>query len=126
LSYFSIGAENGLTRRYVSSFQEKHYEFVVMQSDLDDAPVWHETETNPPFSLRAAITSASAVAKKIPNSEDWKVSSITLEKNGNRAGQWIYVVVFTTFYKDTILVGPLNTFKIPVLLNGKTPELKMR
>jgi hypothetical protein len=123
---FSAPAQADLTRRCVSRFENKQYELVVVQSDLDAAPLWSEDQPNPPLSMRAAITSAREVAKKVPNSDDWRVSKIILEESGNKAGQWIYVVEFTTFYKDTVLLGPGHTFQVPVLLNGKTPELKVK
>ena len=118
-------AQENVTRRCISSFQNKQYELIVTQPDLDDAPLWSDEQENPPLSARAAVAHAREVAKKVPNSQDWKVSRILLERSGNR-GQWIYIVQFTTYYKDTILLGSGNLFDVPVLLNGKTPNLKLK
>lgn len=119
-------AQENVARRCINSFQNKQYELIVTQSDLDGAPLWSDEQENPPLSARAAIAHAREVATKVPNSQDWKVSRILLERSGSRVGQWIYIVQFTTYYKDTILLGPGNLFDVPVLLSGKTPNLKLK
>lgn len=116
-------AENQLVERCVNVFQDKQYEIVVMQADLDSAPLWAEDQLNPPLSVRAAIAHARQLSRKVPESNEWKVSTVILKRIGNKDGQWIYVVEFTPYHRETILLGSLKTFKIPVLMNGKTPDL---
>ena len=96
-----------------------------MKSDVDNAPLWRESEPNPPLSLRAAIAKAGEVVKRIPDSTEWKLNSITLERVGSRDGMWVYLVRFKPYQKDTITLGPA-AFIVPILLDGKTPELKVK
>ena len=122
-----LSAEDNLVRRLTSRYEGKVYEFTVMQSDLDAAPVWPEGDQNPPLSPRSALDAAREyVARAVQDSNRWTVSKICLESSGQKPGRWLYVVEFTSFpNRDQVLLGPGHSFGIPVLMNRSVVEPKI-
>lgn len=122
-----LGAEEKLVRRLTSRYEGKIYEFTVMQSDLDAAPVWPEAEQSPPLSPRGALDAAREyVARTVQDPSRWTVRKICLESSGQKPSRWLYVVEFTSFpNRDEVLLGPGHSFAIPVLMNRRILEPKI-
>jgi hypothetical protein len=118
-----------IVKRVNNRYKGKDYEIAVSAADLISAPKWDEDRENPPLSARRAVTLARDYALRvIPNSGITDVQSISLESAGAKERQWIYVISFWADPRDrrAIQLGPLNVFRVPVLLNGNIPEPVIR
>ena len=122
---FCVSGEDGLAKRSVATFKGKQYELVVMQSDLDRAPLWRPADPNPPLAQRDAVASARKAVSEIPESTDWKVTALTLERVGHD-GQWVYMVQFALDREGLTNHTLPHRFKVPVLLNAEVPKLTLR
>jgi len=108
-------------------YQGKIYELTLMQSEMEKAPIWNEKDPNPPLSVRDALKiGKDYVAKLVPKSENWLVSSVILARFGSREGQWMYTVQFAMYDGKAPLLGGGHEFKVPVLFDGTTPKAEIK
>jgi hypothetical protein len=120
----SAPAEDRELRCFTNYHDEKFYQTVVRQSDLDRAPRWDAGEARPPLRARRAMFAAREhVAKLIPGSGMWPIHTVSLEPVG-ALEQWIYVVEFTRIPLEGIgsLSGP---FRVVVLMDGTIIQPKI-
>jgi hypothetical protein len=114
-------AEDPVVRRTSSSFDGRNYDTVITKSNLEMAPRWSADQDNPPLSVRAAEKKARDCIKRVvPKSEQWVLRRISLEPVGQDG--WIYVVEFTAHQRGQTFIGGVETFAVPVLMNGSIPE----
>jgi hypothetical protein len=114
-----------LVRRILNQYLGNDYTFVLMQSDLDSAPLWRADHEEAPLSIRSAYTLAlQCVTNVVPDASNWIINKIGTERLGRKRDQWVYIVEFTTYSSNPneVLLGGPHIFTLPILMNGKTVD----
>jgi len=123
----TLQAEPAVAMRLLNTYQQKEYQFVITQADLDRSPAWEENQDAAPLAPRAAVESARRYAmddllRKVRPSQQWLMRRITIEHVGGRENQWIYIIDFIPEQGDAVLLTALPVFRIPVLMDGTVPR----
>jgi hypothetical protein len=107
-------------RRVENRIGKTTFESVLLDTALDQAPRWAESEPNPPYAARSALNMAKTylqMAFTTNEVEVWVVRSITLEPVGGK-GQWVYVVAFRAGAFERIQTGIHRDVDVIILMNG--------
>lgn len=99
------------------------YRTIITEAALQATPQWKATESLPPLSPKAALTSAEELlARLISNPKDWKNTAICL-KNFSEYDRWVYILQFTGKPKGSWRDSEaLQTMTLSVLMNGQAVE----
>jgi len=99
---------------WTSYYETNRYDFTVSETELAKAPVWNETDDDPPLSARKALRLArAALSEFVSDSKAWKFDSLSLREG--RDGHWVYLVSFELIPAGG---GRVPTISIPVLMTG--------
>ena len=93
------------------------YKFSVSSDRIQKTPVWDEGQDVPYSANNARIAATKEIQKLLPDSSDYELDMISLEKTVNR---WFYAVQFLNLKKNPS--GPITPFVVVILLDGTVVE----
>jgi hypothetical protein len=108
--------------RWSSYLHGQRFDFIVRWVELEQTPLWLESDQNPPLPPRRAIAAARAeLARLVPAPEAWQLSEVQLQPVGG-PDRWVYLVGFSEPPPGPLGgIGPMP-LQIVVLMNGVAIE----